>query len=456
MLGVIFAGSRPLAAGDNWPQWRGPAQNGVSDSTGLPLAWGPDQNIVWKTELPSWSGGTPIIWGDRIFLTSPAQPDPEELKKFAEDQARQREEGQGRRGRGRMGGGLHPGGQELLLLCLDRRSGAMLWERALDTGNEVHMKANNSSPSPVTDGEHVWVVTGNGVVTAFDMEGGQIWQKNLQAMYGAFGLNWGYASSPLLHDGKLIIEVLHGFRTDDPSYVVAFDAPTGEVLWKVERPTDAPREAPDAYTTPIVVEKDGRAQIVISGADYVTGHDPETGRELWRVGGLNPQKRPNYRIVASPVFAGGMVYAPTRNRPLLAIDLSGPEAPDDDAVAWKWDDNGSPDVPTPACDGERFYMVDDKGVATCLDARTGQVIWGPQRTVQGTVSGSPLLADGRLYFTNEEAVTVVLSAGPTFEILATNQLDGTYTLSSPVPSGRHLFIRTGQHLYCIGATPPEQ
>lgn len=312
------------------------------------------------------------------------------------------------------------------------------------------MKGNNTSPSPVTDGELVWTVTGNGVVTAFDMAGEQRWQRKLQDDYGAFGHNWGYASSPLLHRGRLIIEVLHGQRTDDPSYVVALDGKTGEVVWRTERPTDAVAESPDAYTTPTVVSAGEAEQIVISGGDYVTAHDPDTGEELWRAGGLNPSKARNYRIVASPVAIDGMVYAPTRVRPLLALAVSEHGLENDGEAVWKWDESGGPDVPTPVCDGARFYMVSDRGQVTCLDAKTGEVEWGPERTVSGTVSTSPVLADGKLYFTTEEGITAVVAAGPRFELLSSNELDGSYTLSSPVPAGDRLYIRTATHLYCIG------
>jgi outer membrane protein assembly factor BamB len=179
----------------------------------------------------------------------------------------------------------------------------MLWKRELDSGNRTWNKQNAASPSPVTDGELVWAVTGTGAVAAFDMDGKEVWKRNLQSDYGEFGLNWGYASSPLLHSGRLIIQVLHGNNTDDPSYLVALDAATGRELWRKERATDAVRESPDAYTTPAFLVHEGKPQIVISGGDYVTGHDPETGNELWRAGGLNPRKAPNYRIVASPVVA---------------------------------------------------------------------------------------------------------------------------------------------------------
>ncbi len=423
LLAALLAPVYKVHAQDNWPQWRGPDQNGVSAATELPTTWSLTKNIVWKTALPSWSASTPIIWGDRIFVTSPSPAASEEEKE--------------------------PGGKELLLLCISRVNGKELWRHKLHEGNWLYRKQNNTSPSPVTDGKHVWVVTGTGQVTALDMDGKVLWKRNLQKDYGDFGLNFGYASSPLLYDGKLILEVLHGFRTDDPSYIVAFDTMTGKELWRRERPTDAWAESPDAYTTPAVLTQGKVTQVVISGGDYVTGHDPETGKELWRAGGLNPEKRRNYRVVASPLVVNDMIYAPTRKRPLLALRAGGVGDVTDNIV-WRWTGAGAPDVPTPVCDGSYFYMVDDRGRATCLDAKSGEVIWGPERTAQGIVSSSPVLADGKLYILNEMAVSTVLAAGPEFKLLATNELDGTYTLSSLAVSGSWLFIRTATHLYCIG------
>jgi outer membrane protein assembly factor BamB len=447
----------------NWPHWRGPEGNGVSKVTGLPTTWSLEKNIVWKTPLPSWSGGTPIVWGDRIFLTSPSKPvEPKAAAEGAGVQTISQERpaqppGQGQRpgrrgfgGQGGFGARRDPGGPALLLLCLAKKDGAILWQKELDQGNRTWNKQNASSPSPVTDGKHVWVVTGTGAVTAFTLDGKEVWKRNLQKEYGNFGLNWGYASSPLYHDGKLIIEVLHGNNTDDPSYIVALDGATGKEVWKQERPTDAVRESPDAYTTPAVLTTGGKTQIVISGGDYVTGHDPATGKEVWRAGGLNPQKAPNYRIVASPVVMDGMIYAPSRRRPLLALRAGGTGDVTESHLAWKWDDRGGPDVPTPVSDGKYFYMVDDSGMATCLDAKTGKLIWGPERTAGGTVDASPVLADGKLYITNESGITTVLAAGPEFKTLATNELDGSYTLSSIAVSGKQIFLRTSTHLYCIG------
>lgn len=422
---VIAAAHASVHARGHWPQWRGPEANGVSPNAGTPASWGPDENIVWKAELPSWSGGTPVIWGDRIFVTSPSPA-------ANEDEQRS-------------------GGQKLFLLCLSREDGSELWRVLLDEGNWLSRKHNNTSPSPVTDGKHVWAVTGTGQVAGLTVEGEVVWSRNLQEDYGDFGLMFGYASSPLHVAGKLILQVLHGMHTDDPSYVLALDGETGENLWRHERATDAENESPDSYTTPAVLEHGGQVQVVITGGDYVTGHDLETGAEVWRIGGLNPEKRGNYRIVGSPLVVDGMIYTPTRKRPLLAIEVSDAGV-SSDSVVWKWEGPGAPDVPTPACDGARFYMVDDRGLVTCLDAATGEVVWGPERTAQGVVSSSPVLADGKLYILNEKAVTTVVSAGPEYELLSTNALDSTYTISSPAVADSQLFIRTATHLYCIGQT----
>ena len=469
--GAVFllVGGFTVHGGENWPQWRGPSGNGISDATGLPTTWSLTENIVWKTALPSWSGATPIVWGDRVFVTSPSAPQPAGAAgaETAQAQPRGRGEGDrpgrprgfgGRRG-GRPGGGFpgfggdrDPGGKTLLLICLSRADGRMLWQRELDEGNRRWGKQNSASPSPVTDGEHVWVVTGTGAIASFDMEGEPLWQRNLQDDYGSFGLMWGYASSPLLFEGKLIVEVLHGNNTDDPSYLVAFDSATGEVLWRQERETDAIRESPDAYTTPAVLERDGEKQIVVSGGDYVTGHNPDTGEELWRAGGLNPDRSPNWRIVPSPIVVGDMLYVPTRKNPLLAFRMTGTGAATEAELVWKRT-REVPDVPTPVSDGQYLYVVEDRGVITCLDAKTGEPVWGPERTPLGNTSASPVLADGRIYVTNEDGVTAVLAAGPEFKLLATNELDGSYTLASPAVVGQQIFIRTSTHLYCIADQP---
>jgi outer membrane protein assembly factor BamB len=443
----------------HWPHWRGPSGNGIGTSVNLPTTWSAKENIVWKASLPSWSAGTPAIWGDRIFVTSASAATPGSAP-AAQPGRRPGGFGGGGFGRGGFRGGAafggfgrDPGGPKLLLICLSRKDGKELWSRELDEGNQLWNKQNSSSPSPVTDGKYVWAVTGTGAVVAFDFQGNRVWQRHLQREFGSFAHNWGFASSPLLYAGKLIVPVIH--RTDAPSgsYVIAFDARTGKTVWREARRTDAIAEAKDAYTTPALLVLGKTAQIIVSGADYVTGYDPATGKEIWRAGGLNPEKRRNYRIVASPIVAGGMIYAPTRKTPLLALHAGGVGDVTATHLAWKWDGLGAPDVPTPVCDGRYFYMVEDSGRVTCLDAKTGKLIWGPERTVQGIVSSSPLLADGKLYITNETGETTVLAAGPQFKVLATNALEGGHTLASFAVSGNQLFLRSGDALYCIGKKP---
>jgi outer membrane protein assembly factor BamB len=304
-----------------------------------------------------------------------------------------------------------------------------------------------STPSPVTDGTHVWVMTGTGILKAFDINGTEKWNRDIQKDYGRFGLNWGYGSSPLLYQDSLFVQVLHGMRTDDPSYVLRIDKATGKTLWRVERPTNARMESPDSYTTPALLKYGSATEIVITGGDVVTGHDLASGKELWRANGLNPDNDANYRIVASPVVHGELIIAPTRERPMLVLKAGGRGDVTKSHLLWSF--SNGPDVPTPVTDGAYLYVINDRGIMWCLDPRTGKEIYGRQRLAPGTYSGSPVLADGKIYITNEDGVTSVIKAGPTFALLASNDFND-YTLSSPAISEGQIFIRTQKHLYCIG------
>ena len=410
-IATLLAGSAVVGA--NWPSWRGPAGDGVSPETNLPVTWSPTRNIAWKLALPQFSGATPVIWGDTIFLNV-AEADRDNLSLWA----------------------------------VRRTTGEVLWKRHLSNGNRKEQKQNMSSPSPVTEGSTVWAVTGTGFVRAFDFAGTELWVRDIQKDYGRFGLNWGYANSPLLIDGDLIVPVLHGMKTDDPSYLLRLDGRTGRTVWKVERPNKAIRESPDAYTTPALVTAGGSREIVITGADCVTGHDPETGKELWRADGLNPQNDPSYRIVASPVVYKDIVIAPSRERPLLALRAGGRG---NVTVSHKlWEFRNGPDVPTPVTDGAHVYVITDRGVVYCLDLQTGKTVYGPQRLAPGTYSSSPVLADGKVYVANEDGVFSVFRAGPAFELIAANHMDD-YTLSSVAVSASHLYLRTASFLWSVGA-----
>jgi outer membrane protein assembly factor BamB len=400
-----------VAARADWPQWRGPQLTGFSPERGLPLRWSRTDNVAWSVDLPAHGASTPVVAAGRIFLSVPE-------------------------------------GDTVNLWCLDRRDGKLLWKRPVGpAAGHANQKHNMATPSAVIDDKRVVAMTGSGALKGFDLEGRELWIRDLQKEYGAFGLNWGYGSSPLLFEGGLYVQVLHGMRTDDPSYVLRLDPATGRNVWKVERPTPAIRESPDSYTTPTPVRTGGRVEIVLTGGDVVTGHDPATGKELWRAAGLNPENNPYFRIVASPVAVGDLVVAPTRVKPMLALRAGGRGDVTATHRAWSFDQG--PDVPTPATDGTYVYVVNDKGIVSCLDPKTGRALYGPQRIALGTYSSSPVVADGKVYITNEEGVTTVLKAGPAFEVLAENVV-GDFVLATPAVDGGQILLRTSKKLYCIG------
>ena len=409
MATCVVLGSMDVYA-ENWPQWRGPSANGVSSETNLPVQWTATENIAWKLPLPAWSGSTPIVWGDRIFLN------------VAENGS-------------------------LFLWAVDRTKGAPIWKRHLGDGDHRERKQNMSTPSPVTDGTGVWVMTGTGILKAFDFSGKELWVRDIQKEYGRFGLNWGYGSSPMLYGDSLFVQVLHGMKTDDPSYVLRISKANGRTIWRVERPTTARQESPDSYTTPAMVRHGNDLELVITGGDAVTGHDVNTGTELWRANALNPSNDGANRIVASPVVYGELIIAPSRERPMLAMRPGGRGDVAGSHILWQF--QHGPDVPTPVTDGTYVYVINDRGIMWCLDAKTGKEIYGKQRLRPSTYSGSFTMADGKLYITNEDGLTTVVRTGPTFEILAENNFDD-YTLSSPAISDGQIFIRTTGALWAIG------
>jgi outer membrane protein assembly factor BamB len=474
LLIVLFKiSATAVGSAQHWPHWRGPTHDGVSLETGLPETWsatcvgsgdadlgngdgGPSsgdsadiqrggqrpagtnfegrplvptvcanvetKGIAWKLPLPAYSGSTPIIWGNTIFLN--------------------------------VATGTNTGVVELW--SIDRSKQAVSWKRQLTDSNHMERKQNMSSPSPVTDGKYVWVMTGLGIFKAFDFSGKEIWSRNLQAEYGKFGLNWGYASSPLLKVDGLYVQVLHGMKTDDPSYVLKIDKLTGRTIWKVDRPTPAVRESPDSYTTPAWIEANGRAELIITGGDVVSAHDPATGREYWRADVLNPDRNGAQRIIASPTVVNGLIIAPTRVGPMVAMRPGGSGDVAKTHVAWTFQQG--PDVPTPVSDGKLLYVVRDTGVAFALDAMTGTTVYGPVRLPSGTYSASPILADGKIYVTTEEeGLTTVYRAGPKFEIISSNRLlndCAPYCLSTVAVSEGQLFLRTSSYLWAIGARKP--
>ena len=420
----------PLASepANSWPQWRGAHQNGTSTTAeNLPVSWSETENVQWRIRLPSWSAATPIIWENTVLVTS-AEEGFDTIR--AQNPRQKRSEKR----------------DKLLLLAINRKNGSVLWQREIGSGNRLYRKQNLASPSPVTDGKHIWVLTGSGFLTCFDFSGKKLWQREIQKDYGGFGLNHGYASSPLLHDNHLYIQVLHGMTTDEPSYVFAVDKATGKTFWKTARWTDASHESPDNYSTPLLQKIGGKEQLIVSGGDYVTGHDLSNGKELWRMGGFNPGNHRWYRTIASSIFLDGTVYTPsTRGRPFIAF------RPGNGRLGPKnilWENNLGADVPSPTTDGRLIYVLGDKGIMVALDARSGEVVWDRIRIEPGIYSASPTLADGQIYVISEDGTTSVLQTGQKFKVLAVNKFDSR-TLASPAAVGNQLFIRTAEHLYCL-------
>jgi outer membrane protein assembly factor BamB len=403
---------------ENWPHWRGPSMNGVSTESGLPTTWSATENVAWKLPLPAFSGSTPIIWNDTIFLNVATEADTGAVELWA----------------------------------VDRSKRAVAWKRPLAGANKRGRKQNMSSPSPVTDGKHVWVITGTGILKGFDFAGKELWTRDLPKDYGPFGIQFGYASSPLLHEGALYLQVLHGLFTDDPSYVLKIDTMTGKTLWRTERPTEALHESPDSYSTPALLQYNGKTEIVTTGGDLVTGHDPATGKELWRADVLNPSRSRNYRIISSPIVAGGLIIAPTRVNPLVALRPGGSGDVAKTHVAWTF--HRGPDVPSPVSDGKYLYLVSEQGVVYTLELQTGQLVYGPERIPNDFYSSSPVLADGKIYVTGETTgVTTVFRAGPKFEILASNTFGdpcAPYCLASIAVSQGQLFVKTDANLWVVG------
>jgi outer membrane protein assembly factor BamB len=408
LLLILMVG---VGCAENWPQWRGPSLDGASAEKGLPTKWSTEEGVTWKLALPGRSGATPIIWNDHVFLNV-------------------------------------ADGDDLQLWDVDRATGKLRWKQKLAGGNYKINKQNMSSPSPVTDGKTVFVMTGVGIFKAFDFTGKELWTRDIQKEYGKFGLNWGYASSPLLWGGSLFVQVLHGMKTDDPSYLLRIDPKSGKTLVRVERATDAVVESPDSYTTPQIWKDGKQEELIITGGDVVTGHDPASLKELWRANVLNPGNNPMNRIIASAVVKDGLIYCPTRVKPLTALRPGG--RGDVTATHVVWQNPNGPDVPSPVTDGKYLFVANDRGILWCLDAKTGKEIWGGQRIKAAIYSASPVLADGKLYVTSEDGLVTVVKAGPQFEVLAENDMK-EYTLSSPAISDGQIFIRTAGALYAIGA-----
>lgn len=426
----------------NWHQWRGPEANGVGPSADPPLEWSEERNVRWKVPVPGRGSATPIVWNDRVFLLSaiPSEREAERNADGDEDaEARNQEGGRGRRGRGRGRGGEPKTVHQYVLLCFDRDSGKELWRKVAveEVPHEGHHDTNTfASGSPITDGKRIFASFGSRGIFAFDMEGNQLWTRDLGDMQTRNG--FGEGASPALHGDRLVVPWDH----EGESFICALDASSGEVKWKVAR------DEQTTWATPLIVEHGGKTQVIANGSNRVRSYDLATGDVIWECGGQasNP--------IPSPVVLGETVYCMTGYRGFavyaIPLDAKG-DITGTDKIAWNRKD-AAPYVSSPVLyEGRLWFTKSREAIVSSLDAKTGEPVIERER-LPGIRSlyASPVAAAGRIYFSGREGTTVVLENSSKLEVLATNEI-GEGIDASPALVGKQLFLRGTQHLYCIEA-----
>ena len=417
-LVVLFFFVAGLAQAENWQGWRGPNGAGTSPEKGMPVKWSGTENIAWRIAIPGEGHSSPIIWGDKVFLTS----------SLTEKNKR-------------------------ILLCLDRPSGQTVWQRDVvqSPPETIHRLNSRASGTPATDGRQVYVTfmraegdrviapnvssdrlitPGKIIVTAYDLDGNEKWKTNVGDFVSAHGFN----TCPVLFEDLVILNGDH----DGDAYLVALDRQSGRERWRTRRENKT-----RSYATPIIREIDGRTQMILSGSLCVASYDPRNGKRHWIVDG------PTEQFVASMVYDGKYVFAtggyPERHT--VAIRPGGRGNVTDSHIVWRTT-RGAAFVPSPIISGRYLLMVADSGIASCFEARTGKRHW--MERLPGGHSPSPVSADGLVYFVSDQGVTTVIRPGETFEVIAKNEL-GEPVSASPAISQGHFFLRTHRHLYCIGA-----
>jgi outer membrane protein assembly factor BamB len=416
---AFIACTGSLAQADNWPQWRGTRVDGISAEKNLPSEWNVEsgKNIAWKLALPGQAGATPVVWGNRIFLTS------------AED-------------------------KDLLLLCIDT-SGKELWRKTVGSGDKSARgdEGNSASPSPVTDGKHVWSMMGTGDMACYDFDGNEVWKKDLQKEYGKFNIQFGMTSTPVLDGERLYLQLIHS----GAAKVIALDKSTGKEIWSIKRESDARDECEHSYASPIIYRDAQRSLLISHGADYVIAYNPENGQEVWRCGGLNPKDKynPTLRLVASPVAIPGLIVVPTaKGGPVLGLkpdgqgDITGKE----EQLLWRLGRN-TPDVPSPLIHDGLVYLCRESGNLIVLDAKTGEQYY-ENRTHADRHRSSPVYADGKIYLSSRDGTVSVVKAGPQFELLAKNKLQESLSASPAIADGT-IYLRGFNTLYAIKQQPNE-
>jgi outer membrane protein assembly factor BamB len=417
VLALTLVGGPAPAADDVWPQWRGPTHDSVSPRADLPLSWSKTENVVWKTPLPGWGNSTPAIWKDALFVTT-------------QDNDR------------------------LLLLRLNRVSGKVLWEREVGRGianrkagkgePKYHAENNMASPSPVTDGKHVWAHFGNGDLACYDFDGEKVWSINFPKLYGPYSIWWGHSNSPLLVGDLLISVCIQDPVPGGKSYVVAHDKLTGKEKWYTPRDTGAKLEPGDSYTTPIPWTHGGRLEVLVFGGNVLDAYDPASGKQLWE---SKPFK--GNRVISGPTLVGDTVYAVQGMKgPVFAIKVGGEGDTTATSVRWKSLDKTTPDAASPVVANGLVYLPNNEGLVTCVDAETGKEVW--KERIGDAFRATPLVAGKRVYLFTKEGKCTIIEAAREFRVVGTGDV-GEETIASPATTGGDLYVRTKQGLWRIGA-----
>jgi outer membrane protein assembly factor BamB len=410
---------------DDWMQWRGPNFNGSSAETNLPTTFTRESGVAWSLKLNGPSASTPVVYENKIFLSS-----------------------------------VDAENQSTHAICVDRLSGKIVWENKVSDGIKRDDRSNFSSPSPATDGTRVVFLYGNGVVSAFDLNGKLQWSRNLEEDFGAFAYQWTYSASPLIFEGKLYIQVLQRNepvhergKPNGESYILCADPATGKTLWKHVRQTEAQAESREAFSTPIPHQINGKWQILIVGGDMVSGHNPDTGAELWRWGTWNPTRIGHWRLVPSPVAGAGVVLAcAPKKAPVYAVK-PGNGTLDEKSLAWASTERAvTSDVPTPAFYDGDFFVLSDVAKALSRVAPDGSIKWSIETPGKIKYEASPTACDGKIYIVNFTGDVVVVSAadGKILHQTPFGTSDDKQIRSAIVPTHGQLLLRTDTQLFCIG------
>ncbi len=404
LVGLSLLAALPkLASGENWPQWRGPNGDGISPEKNVPIEWSDSQNVIWKTPIPGEGHSSPVVWNDSVFITTALKDS-----------------------------------KERLLLRLDANSGKVVWQRVVVTAEVEPMHRENSSASsnPVTDGARVYTSFQNGKrvdLQCYDFAGNRVWSAQPLSFVGQHG----YSYTPLLYQELVIFD----FAQNDEAAVIALDKNTGAIRWRHDRATKD-----ISHIAPLLVNDAGTRQLIVCGSDEIRSFDPDTGKSLWWCQG------PTEVCVAGLAYGDGLVFAnggyPKRTR--MAVRTSGRGDVTATQVAWSLAREVSY-VPSPVYHQGHFYTIVDDGLLYCFDAKTGKAAW--EHRLGGHIRSSLVLADGNIFATNDKGVTTVFRATPEgFQSVAVNDLK-EFCYATPAIANGRIFIRTGNHLYCVGKVP---